>query len=132
MAPSKKWICQLILLHYNLPCKSIKIKKIQTDLNLGWLFFFDEKDLTQQLHCLEKCTKLHFDKMLFYDKLLVGVTFCILEKWLHNELWSIGIQFLSFTVLIPLQPLVCNFRSTFCRWTVVVITSSSSARKEIL
>ena len=74
MAPSKKWICQLILLHYNLPCKSIK-------KNPDWLkpwmtFFFDERDLTQQLHCLEKCTKVHFDKILSNDNLVVGVTFC--------------------------------------------------------
>ena len=39
MAPSKKWICQLILLHYNLPCKSIK----NSDWLKPWMTFFSTK-----------------------------------------------------------------------------------------
>ena len=42
MAPSKKWICQLILLHYNLPCKSIKKNP---DWLKPWMTFFSTKGI---------------------------------------------------------------------------------------
>ena len=114
MAPSKKWICQLILLHYNLPCKSIK--KIQTDLNLGWLFFRRKGfDTTTSLSW-----KVH--KGAFWQNFVQWQLsgWCNILQPIEMAAYCDLIHWNKKVILLKqLQPPDCIFQS-ICGWNVVL------------